>query len=41
MRGIDINEPIPIITLGQGNSSDVESVGDHGGVAVGDKVGLW
>lgn len=38
--GTEINEPIPVIALRERNSGGVESVGDHGGAAVGDEVGL-
>lgn len=38
--GAEIDEPVPIATLSEEDGRGVEGVGDHGGAAVGDKIGF-
>ena len=38
--GAEVDEPVPVMGVGEGDGGGVEGVGDHGGTAVGDEVGF-
>lgn len=38
--GAEVDEPIPVMGVGEGDGGSVEGVGDHGGAAVGNEVGF-